>query len=223
MGEMIRLRSTFDGFEFGAYRAAPAGERKGGVILLQEVFGLDANMRGDADRWAGLGYEAVAPSMFDRRKRDFTGAPGTPSRELGMQYMRETPIDQALGDIVACRDYLAARGKVFFVGYCWGGSLGWIAAAKLSGLAAVSAYYGSMIKANAALKPQCPTIIHLGSEDPGIPAGELVAALKETNPEIPVHVYQGAGHGFSSDMPGRLHGPSAELARRRTLELFQSV
>jgi carboxymethylenebutenolidase len=131
-----------------------------------------------------------------------------------------TPLDQALADITAVRDTLAPRGKVFIVGYCYGGSMAWLAAGRLEGLSGSSSYYGSMVQANAGLKPKCPTIVHLGRLDAMIPADDVKAAVQASNPDVPVYIYDDAGHGFNNEDPARHDSTSAELARRRTLELF---
>ena len=121
-----------------------------------------------------MGYEAIAPAMFDRRERGFLAEHDDAGIKAGIAHARATPMEQAMGDLAACRDFLNKHGgKVHVVGYCYGGSLTWLAACKLTGLAAASSYYGSMVQANAALKPLCPTIIHLGRTDPGIPADEV--------------------------------------------------
>ena len=221
MGEMIRIKSTADdGFTFDAYHAAPVGQRKGGVIVVQEIFGLDEHVRRDVDRWASLGYEAAAPSLYDRRQPGFTAGHDPDGMAAGIGHARAPPLDQALADIAAVRDYLAPRGKVFVVGYCYGGSLAWLAAGRLDGLSGASSYYGSMVQANAELKPKCPTIVHLGRLDAGIPADAVKAAVQASNPEVPVYIYEDAGHGFNNEDPARHAAASAELARKRTLEVF---
>jgi carboxymethylenebutenolidase len=221
MGEIIRLESTAaDRFAMTAWRATPEGPRKGGVIVVQEIFGLDAHVRRDVDRWASLGYEAVAPSLFDRREPSFLAGHDEAGMAAGIAHARATPLDQALCDIAACRDFLAPRGPVFIVGYCYGGSLAWLAACKLDGLAGASSYYGSLVRANAGLTPKCPTIVHLGRRDAGIPADEVKAAVGEANPGVPVYIYEDAGHGFNNEDPARHDPAAADLARRRTLELF---
>jgi len=221
MGEMIKIKSNApDGFTFDAYHAAPAGERKGGVIVVQEIFGLDEYVRRDVDRWASFGFEAAAPSLYDRREPGFTAGHDEAGMTAGITNARSTPLDQALCDIAAVRDLLAPRGKVYIVGYCYGGSMTWLAAGQLAGLSGASSYYGSLVKANAALKPKCPTIVHLGRLDAGIPADEVKAAVQEAHPEVPVYIYEDAGHGFNNEDPARHSAASAELARKRTLELF---
>jgi len=221
MGEMTRIKSTADdGFTFDAYAASPSSARKGGVIVVQEIFGLDEHVRRDVDRWASLGFEAIAPSLYDRLEPGFVAGHDPDGMKAGIGHAMKTPIDQALADIAAVRDRLAPAGKVFIVGYCYGGSMAWLAAGRLEGLSGSSSYYGSMVKANATLKPMCPTIVHLGRLDTGIPADEVKAAVQEAHPEVPVYIYEDAGHGFNNEDPARHSAASAELARQRTLELF---
>ncbi|MFC3080086.1 dienelactone hydrolase family protein [Phenylobacterium terrae] len=223
MGETIKLTSPADGFEFSAYHEPSFTPRKGGVIVIQEIFGIDQYVRADVARWAKAGYEAIAPALFDRRQHDFVAPHDADGIAAGIAHARATPMEQALADIEACRDFLAPRGKVCVVGYCYGGSLAWIAAARLGGLAAAASYYGSMVKANAHLKPRCPTIVHLGRTDPGIPADEVEAAVKESNPDVPVYIYEGAGHGFNNESPERYSAEAADLARQRTRHLFDAA
>jgi len=223
MGEYISIKSTADdGFEFSAYHARPARVSRGGVIVVQEIFGLDEHVRRDVDRWASLGFEAVAPSLYDRREPGFLAGHDAAGMTAGIAHARATPLEQPLADIAACRDYLKPRGKVFIVGYCYGGSLVWLAAGKLDGLSGASSYYGSMVQANASLRPKCPTIVHLGRLDTGIPADEVKAAVQAANPDVPVYIYEDAGHGFNNEDPARHSPESADLARRRTLELFDA-
>jgi carboxymethylenebutenolidase len=223
MGETITLKSSADGYELSAYHEVPFTPRKGGVIVLQEIFGIDQYVRADVERWAKAGYEAIAPSLFDRRERGFTAGHDADGMAAGIAHARATPMEQALADIAAARDFLSPRGKVCVVGYCYGGSLAWISASKVEGIAAASSYYGSMVKANADLPLACPIIVHLGHTDPGIKADEVEAAVKAAHPDVPVYVYEGAGHGFNNQSPERYHEEAADLARLRTRELFESV
>ena len=228
MAEMIKLAGA-DGFEFAAWHEPAMTPRKGGVIVIQEIFGLDVHVRADVERWAGMGYEAIAPSLYDRREPGFTAAHDPDGLKAGVAHAMGTPIDQAMGDLAACRDFLNSHGgesgdgKVCVVGYCYGGSLAWLAAGRLPGIAAASSYYGSMVKANASLTPACPVIVHLGRADPGIPADEVAAAVAEANPQVPVYIYEGAGHGFNNESPERYNAVAADLARHRTLELFDKA
>ncbi len=224
MGEFIRIASTADDhFQFPAYHAAPTGERKGGVIVIQEIFGIDVHVKRDVDRWASLGYEAVAPALYERREAGFTAGHDEAGLKAGIAHAMGTPREQVLADIAACRDYLKPRGKVMVVGYCYGGSFAWFSAGMLDGIAAASSYYGSMVQANATLRPKCPTIVHLGRNDAGIPADDVKAALRAAQPQVPVYIYENAGHGFNNEDPERYSQEAAELARQRTLELFASA
>ncbi len=221
MGDFTNIKSTAeDGFEFSAYHASPTGERKGGVIVVQEIFGLDEHVRRDVDRWASLGFEAIAPSMYDRKEPGFVVGHDPDGMKAGIGHAMATPLDQALADIAAVRDRLAPAGKVFIVGYCYGGSLAWLAAAKVDGLSGASSYYGSMVQANASLTPKCPVIVHLGRLDGHIPADAVEAAVHASNPNVPVYIYEDAGHGFNNEDPERHESVSADLARQRTLSLF---
>ncbi|HEY0649039.1 dienelactone hydrolase family protein [Phenylobacterium sp.] len=224
MGETITLAGA-DGFEFSAYHEPAFTPRKGGVIVIQEIFGIDRHVRADVERWAKMGYEAIAPALFDRLQRDFHAEHDDAGIQAGIAKARATPLDQALSDIAACRDFLKQRGgKVCVVGYCYGGSLTWLSACKVEGLAAASSYYGSMVQANAALSPLCPTIVHLGRTDGGIPADDVAAAVAQHHGDkVPVHIYEGAGHGFNNQSPERYNAEAADLARHRTLELFDNA
>jgi carboxymethylenebutenolidase len=222
VGEFIKLKGE-DGFEFSAYHAAPSGPRKGGIVIIQEIFGIDEHIRRDVNRWASMGFEAVAPSMYDRLEPGFTAAHDQAGLAAGIAHMRAAPIDQALSDIAVARDYLAPRGKVAITGYCYGGSMTWLSACKLDGFAAAASYYGSMVLANATLNPKCPTILHLGRKDAGIPCDEVKAAVQAANPGVEAYIYDDAGHGFNNEDPQRLNEASATLARKRTLELFEGA
>jgi carboxymethylenebutenolidase len=223
MAETIKIAGA-DGFEFSAYHEPAFTPRKGGVVVIQEIFGIDRHVRADVERWAKMGYEAIAPALFDRRQPDFHAEHDDAGIKAGIAHAMGTPLDQALSDIAACRDFLKSRGdKVCVVGYCYGGSLAWLSAGKVEGIAAASSYYGSMVKANADLKPACPVIVHLGRTDPGIPADEVAAAVGASNPDVPVYIYEAAGHGFNNQSPERYNEEAADLARHRTLELFDKA
>ena len=228
MGETIKIAGA-DGFEFSAYHEPAFTPRKGGVIVIQEIFGLDEYVRADVSRWAKMGYEAIAPSMFDRREPGFLAHHDPEGIKAGVAHAMGTPMDQAMGDIAACRDFLKRPNtkpggeKVCVVGYCYGGSLTWMAASKVEGISAASSYYGSMVQANAALPLACPTVVHLGRTDGGIPADEVAKAVGEHHPDTPVYIYEGAGHGFNNESPERYNAEAADLARHRTRELFDKV
>ena len=223
MAETIKIAGA-DGFEFSAYHEPAFTPRKGGVIVIQEIFGIDQYVRADVTRWAKMGYEAIAPSLYDRREPGFTAHHDDAGMKAGIAHAMATPREQAMGDIAACAAFLRSRGdKVCIVGYCYGGSMAWLAAGHVEGLAAASSYYGSMVQANAAQALHCPTIVHLGRTDGHIPADEVAAAVAEHHPDTPVYIYEGAGHGFNNESPERYNAEAADLARHRTLELFDKA
>lgn len=222
MPQIVRLTSDSDGFEFSALHAEPEGPRRGGVIVLQEIYGLDRYVRADVKRWCEAGYEVLAPSLFDRREPGFVAGHDPQGFAAGRDHAMATALDQPLSDVAACRDFLAPRGPVFVVGYCYGGSLAWLACGHLDGLAAGSSYYGSLVQANAGLVPRCPAIVHLGRLDAHIPADEVKAAVKAAQPHVAVFVYETGDHGFNNEGAERYDEASALLARQRTRDLFEA-
>jgi carboxymethylenebutenolidase len=214
VAQFITLNSKVDDAEFKALHAEPQGPRRGGVIVLQEIFGVDKNVRKDVQRWADMGFEVLAPSLFDRQEPDFVAEHDSQGIATGLKYMQANGLDNPIDDIATCLDLLRERGPVFVVGYCYGGSLAWLAACRLGDLAAASSYYGSLVHNHAHETPRCPTILHFGRQDNSIPV-EQAEAVAKARPECPAYFYE-AGHGFNNK-----DGAAAHLARRRTLELFE--
>ena len=223
MGEMIKIKSTAeDGFTFSALHADPAGKRRGGVIVIQEIFGIDQYVRADVERWAALGFEAVAPAMYDRTNPGFDVGHDDAGMAAAFAAVRQAKPADALADIAACIAYLASRGPVFIVGYCYGGAMVWQAAGRLEGLAAGSSYYGGGVAGAADLTPKCPVICHFGRKDGHIPADEVKAKLAAEQPGVPVYIYEASGHGFNNDGRPDSDLGDARLARERTLALFEA-
>ena len=222
MAETVTLTATHDGFLFTALHAAPQGARKGGVIVIQEIFGLDRYVREDVARWAALGFEVLAPSMFDRQEKGFTAEHDPAGFETGVKYAMANCPDNALGVLQAWIDVLAPHGPVFMVGYCYGGTMTWLAASRLKGLSAGSSYYGSQVAGMARFDLSCPVIVHLGRKDGHIPADAVKAAVEAAHPEVAVHIYEASGHGFNNDGRPDSDLADAALARARTLALFQA-
>ena len=223
MPDALTLTSAIDGFEFSALSVQPKGPRKGGVVVIQEIFGLDQYVQTDLERWAARGYEAIAPSLFDRVERGYVAEHDPEGFQNGVAAVGKVGMPAMLSDVQACIDALKDKGPVFAVGYCMGGSLVWLAASKLADLAAGSSYYGSQVRSNAALPLHCPVIVHLGAKDAHIDAEATKAAIWTTHPELPVFVYEGSGHGFNNDGRPDSDLADAELARQRTVALFEEV
>jgi carboxymethylenebutenolidase len=218
MGTTLELAAA-DGHRFSAYRAEPAGKPRGALVIVQEIFGVNSHIRSVADGYAADGYLVVAPALFDRTERGVEIGYSQAEIERGRAIVQKLSMDAALADVTAALEAVASAGKAGIVGYCWGGTVAWVAAAKLDGLACGAPYYGGGILANKDLKPRCPVMLHFGENDQAIPIGE-VQAMKAARPELTIHVYP-AGHGFNCDQRGSYHAESAKLARSRTLEFFR--
>ena len=216
MGETLGLTSPRDGFSFGAYHARPTDARRGGLVLIQEIFGVTDHIRELADGFAADGYETIAPSLYDRLHPGFAVGHEPQDVALGRDLSERTPWDQLEGDLDACIARL--EPPVFAVGYCWGGTAAWLAACRCESLAAASSYYGRRIPELISETPRCPIILHFGRADASIPP-EVVEAIAEAHPDIPIHLYD-AGHGFNSDRRADYRPDAARLARLRTLQLF---
>ena len=212
-----QLRAA-DGHTFGIYEAVP-DEPRGGVVIIQEIFGVNAHIREVADSYATAGYAALAPALFDRVERDvelgYDAAGMSRGRELAFAGLAR---DDALRDLQAAVEEAGKYGKVGVVGYCYGGLMTWLAACHLQGIACASAYYGGGIANELAQTPTCPLIMHFGELDAHIPLTD-VERIREALPGTPVHVYP-ADHGFNCDHRASYHAASAETARTRTLALF---
>ena len=208
-----------DGHRLGAYAAAPAGNPRGGIVVVQEIFGVNAHIRSICDRLAAAGYPAVAPAIFDRFERDFeTGyAPADIERAKGL--MPSFQMDACLLDVAAARDAVASAGKVGIVGFCLGGSVAFAAATRLDGFAAASCFYGGMIQKFAGERARCPVQLHYGADDASIPP-ENYLDVNARQPDAEFHVYEGAGHGFNCDQRQSYEPASAALAWRRTLDFL---
>lgn len=220
MTHIINLTAAHDGFAFTALHAQPEGPRKGGVIVIQEIFGLDHYVHEDVARWAALGFEVLAPSMFDRGQKGFTAQHDPEGTAAGRELAIANGPDNAMGDIQACIDFLKDRGPVFITGYCYGGTMAWLAASRLTGLAAAASWYGGQVAGMAKFSLAAPVIVHLGRKDAYIPADEVKAAILAAHPEVPVHIYENSGHGFNNDGRPDSDADDARLARKRTLALF---
>ncbi len=218
MGEIIKLTAA-DGHEFDAYRAEPDGEAKGGVVVIQEIFGVNGHIRDVADRYAAEGYLAVAPAIFDRFERgvelDYT--PEDIPIGRGYKAQGNENLDSVMADVRAASEAASAAGKVGITGYCWGGFVVWAAACRLDFDAAAGYYGGGILDLNDET-PKCPTILHFGKEDQTIPM-EDVDAISAAHPDVPVYIYD-AGHGFNCDRRGSYHEESSRIALKRTLGLF---
>ena len=208
-----------DGFKGVAYRADPAGKSRGGLVVAQEIFGVNAHIRSVCDGFAADGYLAVAPALFERYEQgvDLGYTPDDIAR--GREIRGRVSTGEALADIAAARDVAAQAGKVGVIGYCWGGLLAWLAAARVPGFACAVVYYGGGITEAIGEQPRCPVMGHFGEQDAMIPMAGI-QALAAAHPSAQVFTYP-AGHGFNCDQRGSFHAESAKLARERSLTFLR--
>lgn len=220
MGQMIELTAS-DGHTLAAWRADPAGAPRAGVVVIQEIFGVNAHIREVADDYAAQGYLAIAPALFDRSRPGVELGYDENAIAEGRDLAFAMDPDLPVRDVEAAVQAAAGAGKVGVVGYCWGGSLTFLAACKL-GVAAASSYYGGQILAALGrepdLAPAAPLIMHFGEHDAGIPLDD-VDRIRKTFPDTPVYMYD-AGHGFNCDHRASYDESSCRTARQRTLDFF---
>jgi carboxymethylenebutenolidase len=218
MGEDIRLKSSAG--EIGAYLAKPTGTPKGGIVVIQEIFGVNQHIRKVTDFFASQGYLALAPRFFDHIKPGIELGYTPDTIAEGRGYVM-TPgfTDKAVQDVDAAITELKTRGakKVGVTGYCWGGTISWLAATRLKP-DAVSGYYGGGIHGARNEKPKVPTQLHFGDKDMHIPMTH-VNELRQLHPDVQIFDYP-ADHGFHCDERGSWDAPASEQAMARTLEHF---
>jgi carboxymethylenebutenolidase len=220
IGSNIELTAA-DGHQLGAYAAESSGSALGAVVVVQEIFGVNRHIRSVADDYAGQGFWAIAPALFDRVEPNLELDYNTTDASRGMRNANQIGMGNALKDVAAAITHAgsALRGKkVGVVGYCFGGTLAWLAATRLNPRAVVC-YYGGRIAQYAAEIPRCPVMLHFGSKDPHIPSSEI-EKIQRAHPELRVFLYD-AGHGFNCDQRKDYAPQAATLARQRTLEFFR--
>jgi len=218
MGKMIELTAS-DGFKLGAYKAEPKGPSKGGLVVCQEIFGVNHHIRNVADRFAEQGYTVIAPALFDRAQRGVDIGYTEATIKQGVDIRAKIKLEDTMKDVQAAVSALKGAGKIGVVGYCWGGSLAFLSATRLSGVSAAVGYYGGTIAAHADEKPKVPVMLHFGEKDHGIPMSD-VEKVKKARPEVKIFTYN-ADHGFSCDERGSFDKPSHEQALARTLAFFK--
>ena len=219
MGQRIELKAS-DGHTFDAYRAEPEGTPRGGLVVIQEIWGVNSHICSVADGYAADGYLAVAPAIFDRVE------PGIRMDEYndetmgrGFATMQKVDADKALLDVQAAVEEVSGAGKVGVVGFCFGGRMAWLSSSRLDGISASIPYYGGGIPGLASEQPKCPVILHFGEKDAHIPVAS-VEEFKQAHPSLPVHIYA-ADHGFNCDVRASYDAAASKLARERTLAFLR--
>jgi carboxymethylenebutenolidase len=220
MGDHVKLQAG-DGHELDAYVARPAGKPIAGLVVLQEAFGVNSHIRSVTDGWAGNGFLAVAPALFDRVQRGVELGYGQEDLQKGVSLIRQGNSDDRVKDVAAALDYArkATGSKAGVIGYCLGGSMAWLSAARLNPDAAVG-YYGGQIIAYAGESPKAPLLLHFGLQDQHIPKAEIDAKVASAHPEVPIFWYD-AGHGFNCNDRASYNADAANLARERSLDFLK--
>jgi carboxymethylenebutenolidase len=220
MGEHVVLTAE-DGHRLDAYIAQPEGEPLAGLVVVQEIFGVNAHIRSVADSYAEEGFFVVAPGMFDRIEPGVELGYGEADMQKARSYFPKFDIEKAVMDVAAAMDFAAkaTAEKVGVIGYCLGGTMAWLSATRLHPAAAVG-YYGGLIGKFADETPSAPVMLHFGKEDAHIPASE-VEKVATAHPEVEIYWYEGAGHAFNRDVGPSYRPEAARLARQRSLDFLK--
>lgn len=219
MGEWIDITAA-DGHRLGAFRAEPEGPPRGGLVIAQEMYGVNSYLCGVVDDYAAKGYLAIAPRLYDRLEPGLIIEYDDEGNRRAKELYRNYDWSKAIMDLEAARDAVASAGKVGILGFCFGGSLAWLAACRSDFACAVSYYGGEIIRYLDEDGARCPIECHVGAEDKALNA-EKIARFRARYPDVPFHIYPGAVHGFDNEKRGPRHHPEAtRIARARTLDFL---
>ena len=219
MGMHLELIAS-DDHKFGAYRADPAPTPRGGIVVIQEIFGVNHHIRSVVDRFAALGYVAIAPALFDRIVVGFESGYSPEEVHAARLFVGKPPMQEWLLDVAAARKAIADFGNIAVTGFCFGGSLSYSAAANLPGFSVAVGYYGGHIVRMADQSPKVPTMLHFGELDKHIPMSD-VETIKSKQPSVEVYTYN-ADHGFHCDERDSFSPEAAQIAWGRTLRFIDS-
>ena len=220
MGKHFSLVAA-DSFKLGAYRADPSAPVKGGIVVIQEIFGVNHHIRTVCDRLAAEGYAAVAPALFDRQQPNFECGYSPDEIANARKFVANPDWGAMMKDVQAAIDDAKQSGPTAIIGFCLGGTLAFLAGAKLNGLSAAIGYYGGQIVKNADEKPKVPTQLHFGEKDASIPMSDVETIKQKRGGDCEIYVYAGAQHGFYCDERGSYDEASAKLGWQRSLDFLQ--
>ena len=206
-----------DGHQFSAYRAGPDHAQRG-LVVVQEIFGVNRHMREVCDDFAQEGYAVISPALFDRTERGVELGYQPDDVQRGIALKAQVSDDMAMADIAAAAASLSGM-KLGIVGYCWGGTVAWFGATRSNLFAAAVGWYGGGIAATRMEVPHCPVQLHFGEDDHGIPL-DSVDSIRTAQPQAEVFTYPGAGHGFGCNERASYSPAAATLAQQRTLAFF---
>ena len=220
MSEWVTLTAS-DGNEFDAYVARPKGEPKAMLVVVQEIFGVNKHIQSVADDWSHDGFLCIAPQMFDRIEKGVDLGYDEAGSKKAMSFVPKLDMEKSMLDMDASIDWLRNETElnVGVVGFCYGGTVAWLSAARLKIEAAVG-YYGGNIVNFLNEEPQCPVMLHFGEDDTHIPA-EKVDAIRNAHPEVPIFLYENAGHAFNRSVdPKSFNSEASRSAKQRSLRFF---
>ena len=219
MSEYVKLTAG-DGHAFEAYVARPIGKPIGGLVVVQEIFGVNEHIRNVADAFAKDRFFVVAPALFDRTERAVELGYDAEGRQRAMALVQKLNVETALLDVAAALDFAKqeSAGEAAVIGYCYGGKMAWLASTRLRPAAAVG-YYAGGIGEFAAETPNAPTMLHFGTKDTHIPK-EQVDKVSEAHPEVKIYWYD-ATHAFNNDRRESYDADSHDLARERSVAFLR--
>jgi carboxymethylenebutenolidase len=207
-----------DGHRLSAYRAGPADAARG-LVVVQEIFGVNHHMRNVCDRFAAEGYAVICPALFDRVERDVELGYAPEDVARGRAMRAKVPEAGTMADVEAAAAALPAGAARGIIGYCWGGTVAWWGATRSRSFRAAVGWYGGGIAGTREETPNCPVQLHFGDQDHSIPVSDI-ELIRAAQPGVEIFVYQGAQHGFGCDERGSYSAPDAALAQRRSLDFL---
>jgi len=217
MGENVTLKSRHDGFTLPALRVRARGPAAGGIVVIQEIFGITEHIEEMAAFFADAGYETLAPALFERVAPGLRVNPDADGIAQGRAAVAATPWTQATADIQSAIDALPK--PCFVTGFCWGGAAAWAAAARCEGVRAAACFYGRMIVDMLEPAPRAPVMLHYGARDASIPMADVERVRAAAPPSTPLYIYD-AGHGFCRKASADYDAAASALALTRTLDWF---
>lgn len=218
MGTTVRLTAS-DDHQFSAYLARPTEMPRGGIVIGMEMYGVNDYLKSVCDKYAGAGYCAIAPALFDRTENDLVLPYDVNGMRRGKKISHAVNYVEVLDDVATAAAYIASAGKIAISGYCFGGTVTWLAACRCEFDAAI-VYYGSNMCDFSEEHARCPIISHVGSLDTAVPPEDVVM-FKERRPEVSWFIYEGIRHGFDSHVrPERYDADASALAWERSQDFM---
>lgn len=211
---------TCDGHRLSVYEAVPSKPNGAGLVLLQEIFGLNQHIRSLCDRYGKQGFHVVAPALFDRIQPRLELGYSAEELRHGRSIRLQIPWGHIVQDVRAACSLLSDCNRRGIIGYCWGGSVAWLSAARIDDFATAVVYYGPQIVPELLHeRPHCPVLMHFADDDPWVPTTDIEKIRGVGYRDVQICVYH-ASHGFNCDARDNYHSPSARLAAQRTLEFL---